>query len=471
MIPSSTARSQRSSELQSEPSPFLKAIQSLSSNSTSPPGQSVSPLDSAGISESLNWTAKKVNWLKGGSIYRSFSYANQAQDVIQALFIWFEVPENDELIVGAGISRNGLGDDFGPFQKEGPAAWSDDVLALPHSPTAALPPLKLIRKRFLMIFLEDIAFVYSAEGMGGSFPIQIPFRLHAAWAMDVGVLLERAPEGREVGNGELATLYSLLNPKEEIKVVSYTAALTGLFGEGQEEVKPKVEIPTNPIQDLNERIVFSSSRGLGEEPIYVSANEVTGQISIWSYGRIDLEEEISIVGAIPVEAELNKGKGKAMDLDESISVASAEKIFLPKRTRTSFTANQSTTANTQRRVSTTGLGSASIAGPSGGGLPLNSEESDLLEVLGETMGTAMKRTASVISAMSAAERRGSVTRNELSITLDRMALGGSVGASGLAISGEMDREATLYMAETEESRMASDLMVERIWSIELGKGS
>ena len=68
-----------------------------------------------------------------------------------------------------------------------------------------------------------------------------------------------------------------------------------------------------------------------------------------------------------------------------------------------------------------------------------------------------------MSALAAVDRRGSVTRNELSITMDRMAL-------GVGMLGDMDREATFFVTEHEETRMASDVLLSKVWEIDLAQG-
>lgn len=312
--------------------------------------------------------------------------------------------------------------------------------------------------------------------------------------MDVGILLQRAEGGTESSSAvdKVATLYSLLDPAAEIKVVSYTPSLTALFPTSTVPIpRPAVQLPTNPFQDLHERIIFTSDRRDGSEPIFVCVNQESGKVSVWAYARVDTEEQSSsgeiLKGALDV-----KGKGRAsivgddsQNMESNTTSRLGRTASLPsaaglKRKRPSFANNGfgSTSLGdrdrSQRRTSTVGSTSAAIGGIGNTSGILNAgEEVDLLEVLGETMlmGPAMKRTASAISAMSAAERRGSVTRNELSITLDRMALGaGAMGGLLGVAAHDMDREATLFVTEGEESRMVSDVIVEKIYEMDLGNG-
>lgn len=428
--------------------------------------------------EELSWTAQKVIWRIGGSIHRSFTFPEQNQSIVQALFCWFQVPQESSEGSTSNLNDTSSGETFGPFQRTPPPAWTDDPLPLPTNPTRSLPAPKMRLERSLVIFLLDIAFVFPLEREGGSYPLQLPFHLRRAWAMEVGILLERAAEGEERIGKEagMPTLYSLLESTDEIKVVSFSSRLEGLFEGMEGERKARARAATSPIQDLGERIVLVSDRRDGSEPVVVTVNRERGKVAVWSYARVQVDVEGSGEAVDEGDPERmegvvqanEKGKGRAMDQSGEISIAIINPSTSSKRKRTSFVyGNVSTTLDrSQRRTSASGLGSTSLPHAVGA---LNNEESDLLEVLGPSMGSAMKRTPSIINAMSAAERRGSVTRNELSITLDRMALSGGAGPAVIgAAAGEMDREATLFDVEVEESRMVSDVMVEKIWEIDLG---
>lgn len=409
--------------------------------------------------EELSWTKRKVVWTRGGSIYRTYTFVEQEQDVVQALFAWFEVEDRNTTTPTQSVPQNDNPSTFGPFRRPPPPAWTDDPLALPVDPTPTLPSPSTHLERSLIIFLSDIAFVYPPSG--GSHPFQLPFHLRRAWAMDKGILMERAKEGKEVlgeMSAELPTLYSLLNPADEIKVVSSASALSNLFSTTYAQAKS----PTEPVQDFQDRLVFASDRRDGSEPILVSVNKRTRKISVLAYGRVDTEADSFDLN----EMRMDKGKRNDDQTNASTSLVQERPAPAVKRKRSSV-ANSSRLAaahdreRIQRRPSAIN-GSLPVTGAA------TSEEADLLDALGGTMGAAMKRTASAISAMSAVDRRGSVTRNELSVTMDRMALG--VGSSVGNGAGDMDREATLFIQEGDQTRMISDVMIERVWEIDLSQG-
>lgn len=430
--------------------------------------------------EELSWSENKVIWSKGSTIYRTYSFKEQGQRVTQALFATFEVYENkstpNEASPIASTSAKSLDHhhSFGPFHRTPPPAWTDDPLPLPihPTPTQTASPPKL--ERFLVIFLSDIAFAYPPGG--SSIPFQLPFHLRRAWALDIGLLLERAQEGGELfdeddpegGEGELPTLYSLLDPADEIKAVSSTGILKGLFPSTKLSVpNPKLSKGGNsePIQDLKEGIVFVSDRKDGSEPILVSLNKRSKRISVWSYGKV-IEENL----------KEKSGKGKGVKKDEGSNNLAVPTTSTSKNRQSSIPTTgakrkrQSSISHPDRisRRTSTGNNNTGVAGT---GLL---EEADLLEVLGDSLGTSMKRTASTHNANSV-DRRTSVSRNELSITMDRMALSvgaglGGVGMGGVTGMGEMDREWTIVM-ERDEERMVSDVFLEKVWELQIPESS
>ncbi|KAK4692756.1 hypothetical protein P7C70_g9062, partial [Phenoliferia sp. Uapishka_3] len=394
--------------------------------------------------EELSWTRTSVIWSKGGSIYRTYSFAHQHQPVIQALFATFDLPpshshsqsSSSPVATTSAVRLDDPNATFGPFHPVGPPAWTEDPLALPIHPTTPRTQPSPRPERFIVVFLSDIAFAYPLK-LGGSIPFQLPFHLRRAWAMQRGILLEREEEGNESAEPnqtpDLPTLYSLLGPADEMKVVAATLGLSGLAPTSiPPHSHPHHPGIDEPVQNLQERIIFVSDQSNEEEPALVTTNAATGKVSIWAYAAIPplIEEELNgndrkRGGGDGTEEggdSSTKRKGKERETSGGKDVQASR----PKRKRSSIvntsSSHQTITGDrSHRRASySNNPGSTSIGA-------LN--EADLLEALGETMGTAagMKRTTSAMSALAASDRRGSVTRNELSITMDRMALGNALG--------------------------------------------
>lgn len=327
-------------------------------------------------------------------------------------------------------------------------------------------------------------------------------------------MLEREGEGEgeEEGEGRTPSVYSLRETGEEMKVVCWAMEFEregmgmGMGSsknnekEKQKATKQTITVvdPVLPMQDPRETFVAveeeQGALGLG---VAVSYHSGEGKLKLWAYLRVDEEAEKvreqageeEERGKVVAKAK-GKGKGKERERERekeggrSISMDNPPSSPVPrilsaggtttKRKRSSIAAPSSFTAGDRPRPPphshahghrrSSSSNSNSITLPSGSSIPLPSAplsgggaggETDLLEALGESMSATallMKRTSSALSAASsvAIDRRGSITRNELSITLDRMALGGmglgmgSMMMGGVGnVSGEMDREATV----------------------------
>lgn len=439
--------------------------------------------------EELSWTSTTVTWSLSGSSYRTYSFNTQAQPITQALFCSFPsrarastTPRPSPASSSATTSTRPP-ETFSPFLPSPPPPRTDDPLAQPYDPTlvtATTPPPPPL-ERHLLVLLQEIAFVYPIHS-GGSVPIQLPFRIYRAWAMDEGVLLERARATME----DEATLWELKGVGEELRPVMRCEKMT--LGDGKDR-EAKVEAPLSPFADLEERIVLVSDRKDGSEPLIVFANEEKRKISVWCCAEVDHPDE----GV--EENEQGKGKGREPPTPTTTTTTG-------KRKRTSFAvSNTSTvsaggggsgpgntsnnnTANVSlgdrdprllasgRRVSTSGGGGNPASNP--GNITSSVPDSDLLEALaagGMASSAGMKRTTSAMSALSAVDRRGSVTRNELSVTMDRMALGsGGVEGDLTLLGGGLgdedgweSLEGGLGVGAKKRERVLS-----KVWEMEIG---
>ncbi|KAL8291339.1 hypothetical protein RQP46_002317 [Phenoliferia psychrophenolica] len=448
-----------------DPGPSVPAkVRPPTSTSTSANKEEDEPVDE------LSWTSTSVVWSRGGAIHRSFRFEHDpAQLVSLALFATFDLPppisslshQPPPLHHPPAQSSN---DTFGPFHPVGPPAWTEDPLALPLHPTRPRPQPEPTPQRFLVIFLNDIAFAYPDSGQ--SIPFKLPFHLARAWPLHRGILLERAHNNDEDDD---PTLYSLLGPQDEINVVATTASLAGL---APPNPRPSSSLSPDdePAQNSDERIVFVSDT----EPVIVTANKRTGKVAVWAYATIphsDLDGDDA--DDDDEDRKRRKGKGKEREVPPPPPPQSAG--LRSKRKRSSAAAGNSSLIN---NTSVDRSVSASLShrrtslqhqNPNNSSL-LGAGEADLLEALGAGGGgAAMKRTASAMSALAAADRRGSVTRNELSITMDRMALGNALGGGVGGGGGDMDREATMLQSGVggDQEGMVSDVFISRVYEMDL----
>lgn len=484
--------------------------------------------------QEIAWTSEKVTWYKGTTVYRTFSFASQGQPIRQALFARFQVSfagvggsdsarkeASSQVLTPEGLAakRSTNDEDYAtsPFHPHASTSlsWTDSPTPLPLLPTPSLEQPESVWPLHLVILLSDIGFIYPVnlegghEG-GGSIPLQLPFRVKRAWGLDKGLMLERERDGGEAHTlgseeGELPTLYSLMDPKEEIKVVMRSqGGIAGLSHpkipnqsarpEGSAKGKGKGDRDdlSNPhtlgsvsaFHDLNHDVVFASTNEV--EPIFVTHNRLTRKLFLWSYGRIPRQNR--------------RSSHEARDGEEAADETNATATLLPslhipgtlsssnKRKRTSINAlpmssplsRQNIERNTRRSTLNPNL---TISGPGGPSSVITSTagflgEEDLLVALGAE--SVMRRSGSNISnpGISAPDRRTSLTRNELSITMDRMALGvgglgtgsGTTGAANLLGTGTragVERGAGSTDLSSEDDENEIDVCVDLIWESEV----
>ncbi|GAA6053253.1 hypothetical protein JCM3770_002679 [Rhodotorula araucariae] len=456
--------------------------------------------------EELSWSARHVVWSRGGSLFRSFSFNEQDQDVMQALFVDFEVvsPANPRSpLASTSAHRLDSPSLFGPYRRPTSSSWSDDPLPLPRDPpaTSSVPdPSPAGRtQRTLLVLLATIAFAYPASG--GCVPLPLPFLVARAWPLAAsaggGVLLERAGGAADGG----AAWFTLSGPLDELRPVAMRTA-------------PREGAELQLVDDPDERVVFASAaaakRDASAAPprVLVSANARTRKVRVWRYARVDP----GLVGCEPDEpgdvdagdgsvlaglagdtGTTGKGKGKARTDEGDTARRASEAGSAVMRVSLSGTKRKHGASfgavaigdagmaalpphNEDRNVRRASAGGLHGHGPghgsrprlSGGASRLDQQEHDLLEALGAGAADPNGQHGHRRPAMSLVDRRASASRNDLSITMDRMALSqgaSSVGAAAL----DMDREATLLVGgvEMDGSTARSEVVLEEVWDADL----
>ncbi|CAG8532055.1 7553_t:CDS:2, partial [Acaulospora morrowiae] len=189
-----------------------------------------------------------VIWSRGNVLQKSFKFT---EPVIQALFVWFNATDT------CGESK----------------------FANRHG-----------RQRALFVLLEDYAKVYLLDGQ--NFLIRIPSPVRRAWAMDIGVILQCVvddksyPSVSNLPSGSLPTLYSLLDPLEEIR--SLTIAEKIITDGSKINIKGRTQLFT----DTDEVVIFVNDRGGDGNPILVTLNSITLRHSVYKYAIKNKENNL-----------------------------------------------------------------------------------------------------------------------------------------------------------------------------------
>ena len=528
--------------------------------------------------EELVWHASTLVWSCGSAIHRMYTFNEEAdnnQSIRQALFVWLKVPAPlsapsgssppegvspetitvppPPLSASSSSSASSSNDHlYGPFATPRPPPWSDDNRSslIAESLNASLTSTALVRV-VCVLFREQMHLFYP-DGSHHILQLRLPIR--KAWPLEQGLLLEREkspnlwesiPEWLRAGKVSTRvqraepSLYVLLDPFCDFTPVSKVSAVN-FPPTKSDPTNPSIPYysigsPTNgqaiPFSDPDERILYSSARRRGEEPIIISANLRLGKVSIWAYAHITEDTETLLDKArrkqfLAMEAIVQHNeplREEAEIVGGNNHVAAANPSNVTGKRRRSADSAMSPTAPTfhvesgpgQRRISTAAMlldrrlsnnrpsGFMAMVPPA---MNANSNTSvtEFLEAMGTVPATgpsfsssstvalaAARRTSTAGSVFSTApymDRRTSTTRNELSISLDRMALSSgfsmplsSVGTTNsMAFTGapategdillpqsvapsDMEREVSLVLDE-ERQEEASELVISRLAS-------
>ncbi|KAF0515978.1 putative Anaphase-promoting complex subunit 1 [Gigaspora margarita] len=200
------------------------------------------------IDEELFIANNEVIWSRGNVLIKSFKFE---EPVVQALFVWFNVTK---------ARRNSY----------------CDQTDLKTRNTSGIE-----RQRALFVVLENLAKVYFLDGQ--HFLIRLPSLVRRAWPMDIGVILQRVVEDKipsnmtKISPWPLPTLYSLLDPLEEIKPISIVNEII------HNGINLSIKGMTRPFSDINDIVVYVNDRGQDGSPILVTLNRITLRHSIYKY--------------------------------------------------------------------------------------------------------------------------------------------------------------------------------------------
>lgn len=454
----------------------------------------------------------------------------------QALFAYFEVParssgsDQQEPHSQPVASTSSLPDTasdnslFGPFREPLPPAWSDDNAnaSATRATASTLTSVKIVRA--LCVRFWDNIYLYYPDGAHHVVPIDFPVK--TVWPLDRGILLERdvnavghtasrfSWEDEESTAGQSA-YYVLLDPFDSVKPVAKARILTGIpdaFAPNPLLARQSVTAhgQSKPMPDLDERVVFTSgSRSDGSEPIIVTLHKKKGRLSVWTYSQVPaspkstynqfkqriMQQELAESEANwPVAANMSNGT-----MQDDVATGRLPSA-IGKRRRSEQSAIEplpgaAASTAAQRQISTLLDRRKSTMNP-------NASVVDFLEAMGtDTRGFSAGNVAAAAAGRSSQgaeqplrrastalssefmNRRHSAVRTELSVSLNRMALGSqrkqslANGAVAEAIMGadelvqpghgEIERETSFVIEEYREEREQTDFYMARLGSVDV----
>ncbi|KAG6853861.1 hypothetical protein C0991_000622 [Blastosporella zonata] len=426
-------------------SDLLKAIRTALRGSDTESGssiQSASFLDDSDPQtvDELTWNAHTVVLSQGGVMRKQWNFQEEGQAIQWACIGWLEqnIPENPARSHTTGHYTS---------SSDPPPRRPDPDERPTFGPFAqvqqnSVPDLgKQMRVSAVFIFLRSIGRIFVKDGH--EFTFALPFIVRKAWPLSPhGVMIQRVLEPSEfeeaelTGDAVLPTIFSVTSPFSEAGAVGLTAGIVGGFrGEGTPSLKDEDENSTKPLKPVvpTEMVVWASHRGpASKDDVLVTVDVKKSQLSVWRYVYIKPKDTPMPLGHAQADTLAKKRQ----------SLAGVER----RRSSAMF----SPTLRPREQSPTPQFGFPELP-------PLSS-----LPGMPPALSTTTAMTSLVAGDSSQRSgtvkgRRNSLTRNDLSVTMDRMVLGGRFdGAPALL--------------PIEHGRMKAAYWMERIYTQELTAG-
>ncbi|KAF5376038.1 hypothetical protein D9615_007761 [Tricholomella constricta] len=386
--------------------------------------------------DELTWNAHTVVLSRGGVMKKKWNFEEEGQAIQWACIGWLEQNEPTNPATShtaAHYTSDSLPGNSGPDERPtfGPFAQVQQN---------SVPDLgKLTRVSSVFVFLRSIGRIYLKNGLEYTFAL--PFIVRKAWPLSPhGVMIQRVLEPSELeeaeltGDAVLPTIFSVTSPFSEAGTVGLTTGIIGGFGGGTPALKDEDENSTKPLKSVppTERVVWASHRGpASKDDVLVTVDIEKHQLSVWRYVYIK-----------PKDTPLPLGRARAEGM-------------------------------AKKRQSMTGVGSRRSSALFGGDMrhPLSPklhsrDNSPTPDFLGfpdlpplaslPGMPPTLSTTATMASlvtggpsqwALPMKGRRNSLTRNDLSVTMDRMVLGGRFDGDSSLVPLEHGRMKAAYWME------------------------
>ncbi|KAJ7226307.1 hypothetical protein C8J57DRAFT_1731072 [Mycena rebaudengoi] len=372
--------------------------------------------------EELVWNDHTAVLSSGGIIRKKWTFTEDGQSIQSATLGWLEQTESVAVVTSPpSTTPSSERPTFGPFAR--------------HQQNHRSQVHRAVRVPAVFVFLRSVGKIFLKNGLDYTFAI--PFVVRKAWPLfPHGVMIQRTLEPSELedaqltGEALLPTLFSLTSPFSEPSTVGLTTGIIGGFvnaptlkDEEENSKKPLKAVPST------ESVVWVSHRAPGaKSDLLVTVDAEKRALSLWRYVYI-------------------KPKDTPAPLKQSRAHHRQSMAPVPTTTTRRASTMFSELDNRLRPPS-----------PKIGSLPdlpvLPSDMPPLSALPG--MAPALSTTTTMASIVSGASsqwskpRRNSLTRNDLSMTMDRMVLGSDAA-----------------YAPTEHGRMKASYWMEKVHSLEL----
>ncbi|KAG8964454.1 Anaphase-promoting complex subunit 1 [Tulasnella sp. 419] len=402
--------------------------------------------------EELCWLDRTVTWSIGGIQRRKWTFETETKDqVLWACFTSFDsnrftkhMPFMDTPVkpsstsssqkpsfTTAPASDRDIISTFGAFSQVRPSTTADHAASSMNAAQAAKFPSGY-KVRCICIFLTSFAMIYTKEG-GMEFATNIPFHVKTARELvNGGLMIERVVGEDEEDGDHLPTLFTLSAPYDEVKVVGFAHKIKKGYtlpysrsASQSPELEAEIIVdpppqpgsspkPTVPSFTKSESIIFlsSDSTTIGNR-IIVSHDHQRQKARLWRY-----VQETPDVFPKPEQHPLTSRYMHSLGIPNSQS-------------------NPSEATTTTKLPTSPGPSKPSIP-VSKSAVPATPTQDTIAASLALAEQTARPKAPGPLDPRNTVAPNGlskrhtriqSTSRNELSITMDRMALGGRTGGA------------------------------------------
>lgn len=380
--------------------------------------------------DQLTWNAHTVVLSCGGVMKKKWNFEEEGQSIQWACIGWLEQYTSTNHPSSPSAAH------YASHPPSNPHPSSERPTLGPFAQVQqnTVPELGTPRRiSAVFVFLRSIGKIFLKDGLEYTFAL--PFIVRKAWPLSPhGVMIQRVLESSELeeaeltGDAVLPTIFSITSPFSEAGTVGLTAGIIGGFRDVAPALKDEDESSTRTLKSVppTEMIVWVSHRGpASNNDILVTVDVEKRTFSIWRYVYIKPKDTPIPLGRARAGSTANRSSTMFGDMRHPLSSKVQD-------------GDQSPTPNF-------------IAFPE---LPPLSSLPGMPPALSAATMASLVTGGSSQSSGPLKGRRNSLTRNDLSVTMDRMVLGGRF-------------ETDTNVLPIEHGRMKAAYWMERVYTQEI----
>ncbi|KAF8064115.1 hypothetical protein FPV67DRAFT_1420084 [Lyophyllum atratum] len=386
--------------------------------------------------DELTWNGHTVILSSGGVMRKKWNFEEEGQAIQWACIGWLEqnISANpDSVHTTAHYTSDS------PSNPTGPAEGRPTFGPFAKVQQNTVPDLgKLTRVSAVFVFLRSIGKIFLKNGLEYTFAL--PFIVRKAWPLSPhGVMIQRVLEPSELEEAELSgdavlpTIFSVTSPFSEAAAVGLTMGIIDGFRDGTPSLKDEDENSTRPLKPVSptEMVVWASHRGpASKDDVLVTVDVEQHQLSVWRYVYIKPKDT-----PLPLGLATAEGVAKRRQSMAGVGSRRSSALFGDIRHPLSPTLRSRDHSPTPDFAAFPELPPLSLLP----GMPPALSTTT-------TMASLVAGGSSQWSAPMKG-RRNSLTRNDLSVTMDRMVLGGRFDGDSSLVPMEHGRMKAAYWME------------------------